>query len=828
MRRPPWALLLLWLVCILPWGASAAEDERRVALVIGIGAYANAPRLANPARDAQAVAETLGGFGFEVDLALDPDYRHLSAALREFGRKAEESDLALIFFSGHGIQVAGQNFLIPTDASLERERDLAYETLPLNLFLGELGQARRLGLMILDTSRPNPFAGRLGQNPGLSRIDDTPSDVVVASANRADAAAEDGGGEHSPYARALLDELQVPGLELGLFLRRVRDRVHQATNGRQEPYTFGSPGAEPVYLNPLPPNRPPVASSAPPVTVTDDAGPMPLGIPTPTDPDGDQLVVQVTGLPRGGTVSIGNRALLIGDYLTAEQLKAASFHPDGRQLGEVGSFDYAVSDGRGGTAKSAAAITVIPSNHPPVVASETVFRAVANRIALPRASDQDGDPLTVRVRTVPERGKLRHRDVPVEAGDRLDAAELGDLTFDPEGAPPGTAGRLAFTVEDGRGGEAEGVVVVEVTGPGEAAQVSLDEALWQRLEPTAGETELRAFLALFPQSPFAAEARARLGGIPVAAAEPPSRLALARPATVAPSRPQPEVSLRAREATAKPPAAEAAPKQPPTPPQPTQLAEAVPPQAAMRPSATRSANGPGSQDCPDCPVIVPVPAGRFTMGRNGGDHSERPAREVIVAKPFGLGRYEVTVGQWKACAAEGGCPDLPRMKGYTDATPVYNVTHDDALAYAAWLSRITGQRYRLPSEAEWEYAARAGTTTPYWWGEKIDGNHVLCRKCGSAVEAGTPPPVSSQPPNPWGLVGMSGGVREWLADCWLKTYDKAPADTRPRLQKNCRQYVTRGGSWLDAPEDLTLTKRGFYDADVPYLANGFRVARDLE
>lgn len=75
---------------------------------------------------------------------------------------------------------------------------------------------------------------------------------------------------------------------------------------------------------------------------------------------------------------------------------------------------------------------------------------------------------------------------------------------------------------------------------------------------------------------------------------------------------------------------------------------------------------------------------------------------------------------------------------------------------------------------------------------------------------------------------MSGGVREWLADCWLKTYDKAPADTRPRLQKNCRQYVTRGGSWLDAPEDLTLTKRGFYDADVPYLANGFRVARDLE
>jgi formylglycine-generating enzyme required for sulfatase activity len=168
------------------------------------------------------------------------------------------------------------------------------------------------------------------------------------------------------------------------------------------------------------------------------------------------------------------------------------------------------------------------------------------------------------------------------------------------------------------------------------------------------------------------------------------------------------------------------------------------------------------------------------------------------------------------------------MKGYTDATPVYNVTHDDALAYTAWLARTTGERYRLPSEAEWEYAARAGTTTPYWWGEKVDGEHVLCRKCGSTVEPTTPPPVESQPPNPWGLVGMSGGVREWLADCWLKVYDNGPSDTRPRVVRNCQQRVTRGGSWLDEPTELTVSSRNFYDADVPYLANGFRVARDLE
>ena len=371
--------------------------------------------------------------------------------------------------------------------------------------------------MILDACRDNPFTARLRQNAGLSRIDDTPADVVVATATRADTVARDGSGEHSPYTQALLDELQVPGLELGLFFRRVRDRVYQATNGRQEPYNFGSLGAEPVFLNPLPPNRPPVASAAAPVTVTDDAEPTPLAIPAPTDPDGDPLVIQVIGLPQGGTVSIGNRSLLIGDYLTAEQLKAASFHPDGGRTGEVGSLAYEVSDGRGGQAKSGVAVTIVPSNHPPVVASETVFRAIANQISLPRADDQDGDPLTVRIRTVPERGKLRHGQVPVEPGDRLSAADLDDLTFDPEGTAPGMAGRLAFTVEDGRGGEAEGVVVVEVIGPGETAQVSLDEALWRRLGPAAGDEELRAFLTLFPRSPFAAEAQARLRDVPVAA-----------------------------------------------------------------------------------------------------------------------------------------------------------------------------------------------------------------------------------------------------------------------------------------------------------------------
>ncbi len=825
------ALLLL----LLPWLAlpaipGSAAEETRIALIVGIGGYAHAPPLANPTRDAKAMGQTLGGLGFSVDLVLDPDYRALSTALREFGRKVPESDLAVVFFAGHGVQVEGQNFLIPADAQLERERDLIYEALALNLFLGEVGQAKKLGIMILDACRDNPFADRLGSGSGrpvgvkagLSRIDDTPSDTVVALATRANAVAEDdAGSNHSPYTEALLEELKVPGLELGLFFRRVRDRVIQATNGRQEPFNFGSFGATPVYLNPQPVNRPPVAGVARPLQVADNAGPAPLQVPTPTDPDQDQLVVQVIGLPQGGTVTVGNRALLMGDYLTVEQLKAAGFRPDGTRHGDAGSFDYSVSDGRGGSVKGAVAITVVASNRPPTVAASPGISVAANRLTLPAVSDPDGDPVTLRIKTVPDRGRLRKGKAVLEPGDRLELTGSEPLTFDPEDSPPGPAGKLVFSVDDGRGGEASGSIDVEVAGPGAALPAaSLDTALWRRLGAEPGQADLQAFLQLFPQSPHAVEARRRLAAAPSPAA--PAAVA------AAPARAPAPAAAPAPAPTAAPPVAIAAPEPAAKPAAPPAKAA---PQAARAETAAARTSGDGNsfQDCPDCPVIVRVAAGSFTMGSDSGDRGERPARKVTIAKPFGLGRYEVTVGQWQACIDGGGCAEMPAMRGGTDETPVHNLTFSDATAYVGWLARKTGQPYRLPSEAEWEYAARAGTTTAYWWGDKLDGSRVVCRKCGSqGFAAATPPAVASQPPNPWGLVGMSGGVREWLADCWIRNYDKAPADARPRLVRSCQQHVTRGGSWLDEPADLRVTARGFYDAEVPYLVNGFRVARDLE
>ena len=224
--------------------------------------------------------------------------------------------------------------------------------------------------------------------------------------------------------------------------------------------------------------------------------------------------------------------------------------------------------------------------------------------------------------------------------------------------------------------------------------------------------------------------------------------------------------------------------------------------------------------------MVRVPAGSFTMGSDHGDPSQRPAHRVTFARPFAIGAYEVTVAEWRACVEGGGCPGMPRMTNPTDHTPIHNISWDEAQSYVKWLSQKTGQRYRLPSEAEWEYAAHAGTAGRFWWGGE-PGIFANCVDCGGPHERLTPAAVGSYKPNPFGLHDMNGGVAEWVADCWNPDYTHAPADGSARTSGNCRKRVLRGGSWRAGLADISATARLFYDVDVRYLNNGLRVARDL-
>ena len=236
----------------------------------------------------------------------------------------------------------------------------------------------------------------------------------------------------------------------------------------------------------------------------------------------------------------------------------------------------------------------------------------------------------------------------------------------------------------------------------------------------------------------------------------------------------------------------------------------------------------GFQDCADCPHMMPIAAGEFVMGSAAGDVTERPLHPVKIAHEFALGRYEVTVAQWNICVEAGGCSFEPDDVPAPARTAMRNISWDDAQEYVAWLAKTTGKPYRLPSEAEWEYAARAGTGSEYWWGDVIDQEKTTCKDCGGEWDRKVSGDIGRFAPNPFGLYDVSGGVSEWLADCWIKDYTRSPGDGSARDQDDCQQRVLRGGSWRNEAGYLRSAARLYYDANVNYTVHGLRVALTLE
>ena len=230
--------------------------------------------------------------------------------------------------------------------------------------------------------------------------------------------------------------------------------------------------------------------------------------------------------------------------------------------------------------------------------------------------------------------------------------------------------------------------------------------------------------------------------------------------------------------------------------------------------------------------MVVIGAGRFRMGCLSGDDAcssgEQPVHEVAVAA-FALSKHEVTFAQWDACVSGGGCGGhRPGDRGWGRADrPVVNVNWQDAQSYVAWLSRETGEAYRLPTEAEWEYAARAGTTTKYGWGNEIGVNRANCEGCGSRWDNKETAPVGSFPANARGLHDMHGNVWEWVQDCWNGSYAGAPVDGSAWLSGDCSRRVSRGGSWLYDPRYLRAANRSWVTSGIRLNYDGFRVARTL-
>ena len=232
----------------------AALASNKVALVIGNSAYRNVAYLPNPLNDAREVGNALDRLGFSVTRLHNATYDQMRRAFLDFGRTARDAEMALVFFAGHGIEIAGENWLIPIDAELKSDTDVEHEALGLKGVMLTVENTGKLGLVILDACRNNPFAAKMKQatrtravTRGLVQVEPN-ANVLVAYAARDGTLAADGEGRHSPFTVALLKHIETPGLEINFLFRNVRDDVMRATNRVQQPYVYGSLSRDAIYL----------------------------------------------------------------------------------------------------------------------------------------------------------------------------------------------------------------------------------------------------------------------------------------------------------------------------------------------------------------------------------------------------------------------------------------------------------------------------------------------------------------------------------------------------------------------------------------------------
>lgn len=755
---------------VLSLSSFVIADER-VALVIGNSKYQYSEVLANPKNDALAIDASLKKLNFNVDMALDLDQRGMQEALRDFGLKAETAKVALIYFAGHGIQVADQNYLLPVSAQLKRERDLAYEAIPLSIVIDEVAQASELGMVVLDACRDNPLAANLSQSLGplrskqirlgFARVEDIPRRTMIAFSTRFNQLSYDGTGIHSPFTQALLKHLQEPGLELHLMMRKVRDTVMQITANRQEPRTLDALGAQPFFFTHPKDNTPPELVKIPLIEVPNDIM-TPLKIPKPVDPDGDKVSIEVMNLPEIGTLLHEKKVLKIGDILTPKQLEKISYKPNSEKIGKAGNFLFVIRDGKGGVSAGKASIKVIRANNnaPLVKKIQNLIWPTNIPLNIKAPVDPDGDPVTIQVVQLPQHGIIKNNRKIIKEGDKLSVNDLTALTLD---TANGASGKFIYEVQDSYDGISR-------------AEVSIGNRQPVLAEPIAKKQELK------------------------------------------------NINIKPLELLTKPSG--------PLPKKIEEGNEEGNNEGDVEISTlTVSPVSEGSlRDCKRCPEMIVIKAGSFMMGSNNSDVNEKPKHKVFINKPFALAKFEVTLDQWQACVDDDMCRktkslfSLDNEKRY----PIQNVSWLDTKNFIEWISEKTGKKYRLPSEAEWEYAARGGGTSRYWWGSSMKPKYVNCKNCNSTWERKKPLPIGSFPANPYGLHDMNGSVSEWVEDCWFNNYYKAPKDGTPRTNKKiCTQHVLRGGSWRSVPGNVKSSSRIQYDSQVRYYTNGFRVAKDL-
>ncbi|WP_027665431.1 caspase family protein [Rhizobium leguminosarum] len=439
--------------------AVTEESGRRVALVIGNSVYKTLPSLPNPANDVEEVATTLRAAGFDVTIGVNVDRIGLEDTVRRFLRSTSNAEAGLIYYSGHGIQVGGQNFIVPVDATLETPYDVETQTMPLDLILNHLKQNSRVQLIFLDACRNNPFNAQkfwmaeklepVGATRGLARIDSDLGSLIAFSTEPGQVAL-DGAGALSPYSESFIKRASEPNKEIRQVLTDVRRDVIAMTNGKQVPWENSSL-MDSFYFIPAPP--PPSVEPMQQVSVPEGAATTKLPIAPPHDETGSALLVTLNQLPKTGKLSFDGKPVEQGAKMPAAALTALTYDSSGVAAGTVGLIGYTVSDPYGQATQGVVAITVLADAGAKLAQLEQekqvrLADADAYLKELPRdvrttigvgpveaslpVVPASAAEMTFKVAALPDKGTLRAGDRVIGLGHVLEAADIPALSYEPQ------------------------------------------------------------------------------------------------------------------------------------------------------------------------------------------------------------------------------------------------------------------------------------------------------------------------------------------------------------------------------------------------------------
>ena len=843
--------------------AGPASAAQRVALVIGNASYAHAPALANPLNDAADIGAAFGRLGFAVTRIENAGSRSSSGAacseVRNSPRRPPRSRWCSTPVTAS--RWTGATFSCRSTRALRATRTWSSRRCRWRLVSRAVERASGLRLVILDACRDNPFPGEdaARRRDALDRAGACAGGAFGRDAGGVRGEGGDGGlrryrPRNSPYSEALLAHLEEPGLEVGLMFRKVRDAVVASTGGRQEPFVYGSLSSRGVYLAAESDHRGGSTHRLHRVvgqrdrsrsgwrrsvlrrrrlaaerellfweSIKDSDEPADFLAYLGRYPDGEYEVLARNRLSRleesaqaraeesdvapapeaerrqaaMPPVTAGASPETVESLLALDRSERRRIQ---RGLAALG-FEPGPADGLFGNRTRLAVRSYqkekghAETGYLDVESAKFLLAAVPPDAAISTATD-DSTPLRTSggaaAKSEPSRvsdpteiflaSGLSLSDWVLLAEDRLESGDYRSLLVEGAGhlRKFGTIDTVASVVERAIGGLIEDIRVLDRA----SAQSALESV--RRIKDVVGER-----VALHR---IEAEAHSRLGQFEYAAAAYRSWLRTA----------------------------------PPDHPERKKIATAL--QMVLRGEQPLEASDP-FRDCAECPQMIVLPPGKFRMGSTSNEaeryFDEGPVRDVTIPRPIAVGMHEITFSEWDACRRAGGCVHNPSDNGWgRESRPVVNVSWTDAQEYVRWLSKRTGKRYRLPSESEWEYAARGGTATRYHWGDDPGPNRANCKRCGDPLDASRTLPVGSFPPNPFGLFDMHGNVWEWVEDCWNWNYRNAPSDGSAWVvQLSCNHRMLRGGSWSVGPRNVRSAVRSRFSTGLRSDSIGFRVAR---